>query len=63
MTLLERIHAAESCKVKDCQRARLTDAVVCREHLNDLWANKLDQTPSGEYVERRQFLARIEAPA
>lgn len=51
MTLSERIHANE-CAVKDCHEPRLPDAVVCRQHLNDLWAHRLIRV-GPEYVESR----------
>lgn len=42
MSLLERIRAHE-CAVIDCQRERVRDALFCREHLNDAWANRLPE--------------------
>ena len=58
MSLLDRIQAAESCTFQACKRERVRDASLCKDHLNDLLANRLDRLPSGEYVRRRTFVAR-----
>ena len=58
MTLLERTIAAESCTFQACKRERVRDSALCKEHLNDLLANRLDRLPSGEYVRRRTFVPR-----
>jgi hypothetical protein len=57
MSLSSRI-AANRCRVQGCERARMTDAAVCRDHMNDLYANRLERTPDGKYVARRTFAAR-----
>jgi len=60
MTLLERIEA-NRCVVAECDRAKLPDTVTCREHLNDLWANRLLRLADGSYIERRTFAPREDA--
>ena len=39
------------CRVDWCQRERVRDALYCREHLNDAWANRLP-TFEPEWVRR-----------
>lgn len=58
MSLLDRVIAAEACGFQSCKRERVRDSALCKEHLNDLLANRLDRLPSGEYVRRRTFVAR-----
>ncbi len=60
MTLLERIRA-NRCAVVDCQRERMADAAVCRDHMGDLWGNRLDRLEDGTYQVRRTFAARDES--
>jgi hypothetical protein len=31
------------CRIEWCQRERVRDALYCREHLNDAWANRLPE--------------------
>ncbi len=57
MTLTERIHA-NTCSVEGCERKRHPDAVVCRDDLGELWANRLLRQGDGSYVRRRTFAAR-----
>ena len=57
MTLLDRMRA-QQCAVVDCARARHEDAAVCRDDLNELWANRLLRQPDGTYLRRRSFSAR-----
>jgi hypothetical protein len=57
VSLLERIRR-QQCAVVDCQRQREPDAAVCREDLNELWANRLTKRPDGQYERRRTFIAR-----
>jgi hypothetical protein len=54
--LLARI-AANRCRVQGCERARMTDAAVCRDHMNDLYAGRLDRAVDGSFVPRRTFRA------
>lgn len=39
-----------TCRVLGCQRGRARDAEVCADHLNDLWANRLEREVDGFYV-------------
>lgn len=52
MTLLERL----ACRVVGCQRAHERDTDVCADHLNDLWANRLERLPDGRYQPKRRFV-------
>jgi hypothetical protein len=36
-----------NCTVLGCQRTRARDAAVCSDHLNDLWANRLQRVDGG----------------
>lgn len=56
--LLERICAAECCRVVGCDRRRAQDAIVCREDLAELYANRLDRQADGTFVRRRILAAR-----
>lgn len=55
MSLLQRLHARR-CRFIDCQEDRVPDSQLCREHMGDLWANRLDRV-DGVYVPRRRFPA------
>lgn len=59
MTLTERIQA-HTCAVVACKEARVTGSLVCAEHLNEMFANRLDRTPEGTFVQRdyRRFPAK-----
>jgi hypothetical protein len=50
MSLLARIRAAE-CAVHDCHEPRVSGAVVCARHLNDLWGHRLIRVADGTYIE------------
>lgn len=50
MTLLERIAARETCAVVACDRHRTDSSLFCHEHLNDMWANRLDRQADGTFV-------------
>lgn len=63
MTLSERIAAANRCAVVACQRGRTRDSLFCRDHLNEMWANRLTRQPDGSFVPARRFAARDETGA
>jgi hypothetical protein len=58
MGLLDRVVAAETCRVRDCDRRRAPDAQVCRDDLTELYMNRLDRMPDGTFVRRRLLRAR-----
>lgn len=60
MTLLERIHANAACAVVACDEARVPDSLFCREHVADMWANRLERQPDGTFLAYRRFAARDE---
>lgn len=60
MSLLDRIQKRETCAVVGCERHKETDSLFCREHLADMWANRLDRLPDGTFDEKRRFTARDE---
>lgn len=37
----------KTCVVVGCTEDRMPDALVCREHMGDLFHNRLDRTPEG----------------
>lgn len=39
-----------TCNVRGCDRDRARDAQVCLDHLNDLWANRLERQGDGTFV-------------
>jgi len=57
-----------TCLVIGCDRGRAPDAAVCRGHLNDLWANRLELVVGGyrlirqpDYVPEWKRRAALEA--
>lgn len=48
----------KKCVVENCLRERMADALVCREHMTDLWGNRLDRSDTGyhepEWMRRRR---------
>lgn len=61
MTLAERIAEREKCAVAGCDRHREADSLFCREHLNDMWANRLHREPDGTFVYSLPFRGRLAA--
>lgn len=61
MSLLDRINAAESCAVVGCERHREPDSLFCREHLADMWANRLDRQDDGTFIYSARFRGRLAA--
>lgn len=57
MTLTERIQAQE-CAVVSCNEARVTDSLVCANHLNEMFRNRLDRTPEGFVPRQPEWLRR-----
>lgn len=55
----EIIAMPRRCAVQNCLRARMTDALVCREHMGDLYANRLERTPAGAF--QPEWLRRMQS--
>lgn len=56
-SLTERI-AAQACAVVGCDRHRACGSLVCRDHIAEMWANRLTRQPDGSFVPARRFLPR-----
>lgn len=62
MNLIERFRA-NRCAVRGCERERMTDAAVCRDDMNELFARRLAREADGTYTRRRVFRLRDETGA
>ncbi len=47
-----------ACSVSGCTDERVKGSLVCRGHLDDLWANRLQRAADGQYLEFKPMLAR-----